>query len=482
MDDKRPEFQRMVERACEVERPFDVIVVHSFSRFFRDAFGLEFYVRKLAKHNVKLISMTQELGEDPAQVMMRQVIALFDEYQSRENAKHVIRAMKENTRQGFWNGSRPPPGYKVVDAEMRGQRVKRKLAIEPTEAEFVRLVFRLCLDGDGSHGPMGIKALTSWLNARGYRTRGGACWGVGQIHKLLTNPVYSGRMRFNRVESKTNRVKPEAEYVFCDVDPIIAVAEFEKVQAQLKARNPRVTAPRTVTGPILLTGLATCASCGGAMTLRTGTSRSGEVHRYYTCTTQARAGKHACKGRSIRMDRLDFLVTSHVVDRLLEPDRMGDLLQVIAEKRVVRATEVDDRAVALQREVAEADERLRRLYRMVEEGITELDAALKERVTTLKAGRDAAAAALARLNSNNRNSVRLGPEVIGQFVDVMRERLSTGDASFRKAYLASFIDRIEVDDAQVRICGRKDVLEQCVVAGAKPAAPVRSSVRSWLGN
>ena len=59
------------------------------------------YVRRLAKHNVRLVSITQELGDDPAQVMMRQVIALFDEYQSRENGKHVLRAMKENARQGF---------------------------------------------------------------------------------------------------------------------------------------------------------------------------------------------------------------------------------------------------------------------------------------------------------------------------------------------------------------------------------------------
>ena len=100
MDDHRPEFQRMIERACDDDRLIDMIVVHSFSRFFRDAFGLEMYVRKLAKYGVRLISITQELGDDPAQVMMRQVIALFDEYQSRENAKHVLRAMKENARQG----------------------------------------------------------------------------------------------------------------------------------------------------------------------------------------------------------------------------------------------------------------------------------------------------------------------------------------------------------------------------------------------
>ena len=62
MDDHRPEFQRMIERARDDDRPIDMIVVHSFSRFFRDAFGLEMYVRKLAKHGVRLVSITQELA------------------------------------------------------------------------------------------------------------------------------------------------------------------------------------------------------------------------------------------------------------------------------------------------------------------------------------------------------------------------------------------------------------------------------------
>jgi hypothetical protein len=48
----------MIERACDGEHAFEVIVVHSYSRFFRDAFGLEFYVRKLAKQGVKLVSIT----------------------------------------------------------------------------------------------------------------------------------------------------------------------------------------------------------------------------------------------------------------------------------------------------------------------------------------------------------------------------------------------------------------------------------------
>jgi site-specific DNA recombinase len=109
-DDRRPVFQQMIERACDGENAFDVIVVHSYSRFFREAFEQEFYLRKLAKHNVKVVSITQPVGDEsePVHAMMRKVIALFDEYQSRENAKHVIRSMKDNARQGFWNGGYGP--------------------------------------------------------------------------------------------------------------------------------------------------------------------------------------------------------------------------------------------------------------------------------------------------------------------------------------------------------------------------------------
>ena len=51
---------------------------------------------------------------------------------------------------------------------------------------------------------------------------------------------------------------------------------------------------------------------------------------------------------------------------------------------------------------------------------------------------------------------------VDRFARVMRERLTTGEVPFRKAYIGSIVDRIEVDDAQVRIMGRKEILEQAV--------------------
>jgi site-specific DNA recombinase len=71
----------------------------------------------------------------------------------------------------------------------------------------------------------------------------------------------------------------------------IGVELLERVAAPLE------TIERVVTGPILRTGIATCASCGG-VTLRT--DKTG-CHRHYACSTCARAGESACDGGPIPM-------------------------------------------------------------------------------------------------------------------------------------------------------------------------------------
>jgi DNA invertase Pin-like site-specific DNA recombinase len=94
-DDRRPEFQRMIDAATFPERPFDTILVHSMSRFFREQYLSEMYIHRLRKAGATLISITQEFNDNPTGNLIRQVLGSFDEYQSRENAKHTLRAMQE---------------------------------------------------------------------------------------------------------------------------------------------------------------------------------------------------------------------------------------------------------------------------------------------------------------------------------------------------------------------------------------------------
>jgi DNA invertase Pin-like site-specific DNA recombinase len=480
-DDRRPVFQQMIERACDGEQAFDLILVHSYSRFFREAFEQEFYLRKLAKHGVRVVSITQPVGDEsePGHAMMRKVIALFDEYQSKENAKHVIRSMKENARQGFWNGATPPLGYKLVEAEKRGTKIKKKLDLDPVEVETVRLIFKLYLDGDGNSGALGVKEVVKSLNRNGYRTRRGETFGVASVHKILTNTVYIGQWKFNRTSSRTRQRKPDEEVVTIPVPGLIEPQVFEQVQRQLHARSPRVVAPRVTTGPILLTGLAVCATCRGGMTLRTGTSQNGVIHRYYTCSTCARKGKSACKGRSIRMDKLDGLVTGHLVEQLFQPERLAAILGSLTARRAEKAESVNRRIMALQREVTDAEDKLKRLYRLVEDGVTDLDDVLKDRLNNLKAERDRAKAALEAAKYQIAPGIRIDPALIERFGRSMREKFTTGSVPFRKAYLQSLIDTVEVDDHHIRINGSKEVLERAVLAGQTAGEPGSQMSTRW---
>jgi site-specific DNA recombinase len=96
------------------------------------------------------------------------------------------------------------------------------------------------------------------------------------------------------------------------------------------------------------------------------------------------------------MDKLDELVTSHVLDRVLAPERLETVLGSLAARRSERAIAVSDRIRELEATVADADQRLRRLYQMVEDGLAQLDDILKERIAALKNEREAASSALAR--------------------------------------------------------------------------------------
>jgi hypothetical protein len=44
---------------------------------------------------------------------------------------------------------------------------------------------------------------------------------------------------------------------------------------------------------------------------------------------------------------------------------------------------------------------------------------------------------------------------VATFVEVLRNNVINGEVAFRRAYLRSVIDRVEVDESEIRIVGRK---------------------------
>jgi site-specific DNA recombinase len=197
---------------------------------------------------------------------------VFDEYQSKENAKHTSRAMCENARQGFFNGSNAPFGYCAVQTEAIGNRGRRKkkLGINEADAAIVRRIYELYLHGFEGRS-MGIKEIARHLNERSQLMRARP-WRIQKVHEVLSAPTYLGEHFFNVKDSHTGKKRPPAEWITVKSEPLIDMESFERVRQRRRARAPATMPPRRVSPPTLLTGLLICGECGAGMTLMGGKS------------------------------------------------------------------------------------------------------------------------------------------------------------------------------------------------------------------
>ncbi|MBI5162958.1 MAG: recombinase family protein [Magnetospirillum sp.] len=472
-DELRPIYQEMMEWVEGKDRPVDIVLVHSFSRFMRDAASLEFRVRSLRRRKVELISITQPVANDPTGDMVRQFFAMFDEYSSKENAKHTLRAMKQNAENGFWNGSRPPFGYRTCDAGTHGNRQKKRLEINPDEAPTVRLIFDLALKGEG------VKNIAKALNERGIRHRGHR-FHTGYVHRILRGDVYAGTHHFNRVGCRTREAKPAAEWVAMAVPAIIDMADFQKVQASLAARSPRQVAPRLINGPTLLTGIARCATCGGGMMLRTG---KGGRYRYYCCATAARMGKSVCPGRAVRMDALDALVIDAFSRRVLHPGHVGDLLTGLIQDGATRDRDRQVKLGDLHRAFTEAQAVVDRLYSAIEKGVFDLDdPEAKERLAQARLRRDEAKRDLDAIRVLANTTPEITAERVERFTRLLRRHLEDGDVKLRRNWLGLFVDEVLVGDEPIIIRGPTPALAGGINGINGESLPsVPTFVRRWRG-
>jgi DNA invertase Pin-like site-specific DNA recombinase len=477
-DDRRPEFQRMIAEATRGAAPFEAIVVHSLSRFFRDSLEFALYERDLNKAGVKLISITQQTCDDSTGNMARRIFNLFDEYQSKENGKHTLRAMRENARQGYCNGARPTFGYRTVETEANGNKGKKKrLEIDPLEAKMVRQVFDLYLAGYQGED-MGAKAIAAWLNKRGLMMRRQR-WTRSRVHEVLTNRTYMGEFVFNR-RDKFGRLKAQSEWIVVRVPPVIAEDTYRQAQARLRSRAPAVAPPRVVNGPTLLTGMLKCGHCGAGMTLVTG--KSGR-YRYYKCQRRIGERNNTCDNPSVPMAKLDALVLGALAEKAFTPKRVKGMLQKLKEGLRVANAEGRGQLIALTKELKDNELAARRLYEVIERGIVKMeDAMLQQRFHELKVRREAILTELAGLRRGAELPASLlSMRRIDDFCRALRAKLVADDKGFAKRYLRLLVAEVRFTAKEVLLKGSYAALAQAVGQnGTLAAAGVPGFAPSWL--
>ena len=290
--DQRPSFQQMIRDASALA--WSKVIVYAFDRFARDRYDSAVYKHALKENGVRVLSVTEQVTDDPAGVLMESIFEGFAEYYSRELQRKIRRGLRYNAENCIASGSHTIPlGYD------RGPDGRYRL--NPAEAALVQEAFRRYGAGET------IAAIARDFNARGITTKHGKPWSRSSFHALLKNERYTGVFIWKDVRVEGG------------VPVIISREDFDNVQRRIatEAEN-RVDRRDRGHGLYVLTGRAVCGLCGCGLTGVSGTGRHGDRHAYYYCSGRRKGS--GCELKPVPRDQLEGLVARAVLELVLTDD------------------------------------------------------------------------------------------------------------------------------------------------------------------
>lgn len=311
--DTRENFKRMIEdcKAGEIK----MILTKSISRFARNTVTLLETVRELKSIGVDVYFEEENIHSISTEgEFMLTILASYAQEESRSASENQKWRIKKNFEEGKpWSSTLL--GYRNVNG---------RFEIVPGEADTIRLIFDLYLQG------MGAKVISDQLNAMGLKTRRGYQWGSSQVLTVLSNYTYTGNLlqqRFYRENHITKkRVKNTGEKPMYHAtgthEAIIDLDTFNQVQEEIRRRAEHFQCTekrKTATYPF--TGLVKCSCCGKNFN-RNGTPK----YRTWECSTRRRG--NACDADIIPEEEL-IRLTAEVLGGEVTKDAVKDKITVI---------------------------------------------------------------------------------------------------------------------------------------------------------
>jgi DNA invertase Pin-like site-specific DNA recombinase len=323
--DSREEFQRLISD-CKAGK-IDMVVVKSISRFARNTFTMLKTVRELKALGIDVFFEEQNLHTLTAEgEMVLTFLASFAQEEARSNSENIKWKIKKDFEKGLLWGGKDMYGYKIVN---------RKLVLIPEQAELVKRVFKMYLDG------CGVQMIANILNNEGERALKGGRWNKSTILNMITNYNYTGALvlqktyREDYLSKKTKRNKGEKDmYVIDDDhDPIISLEDFQMAQELRKQRSELSNNTGHRPTRNRYTSLIRCGVCGAKFD-RCNRSKG----KRWLCRTYDSIGKHACASKAIPEEILNE-VTSQVlgVDELTDGlvQNSIDYIEAFNENKIV---------------------------------------------------------------------------------------------------------------------------------------------------
>ncbi len=296
---ERPGLQRLLS---DIDTGLiDMVVIYKIDRLTRSLADFARLVERLEQRGCSFVSVTQAFNTSTSMGRLTlNVLLSFAQFEREVTAERIRDKIAASKKKGLWMGGLAPLGY-----DPHPDKLIRSLVINEAEAKDVRTLFDLY----STHG--NLRLVEEQAKSHGIRSKqrqdktgrptGGAPLSRGQIHHMLTNPIYKGDIRH---KDKTYPGQHEA---------IVTVAIWEEVQnklqevsAKARGRGQHLNASTLPTHRILKGRLFD--ETGDRLT-PSHTKSKGTYHRYYVSNRLISGGKDPSAWR-LNAEQLEQTIAS----------------------------------------------------------------------------------------------------------------------------------------------------------------------------
>ena len=310
---KRDGFNRMVQDALDGK--IDLIVTKSVSRFARNTVDSLTTVRKLKDAGVEVYFEKENIWTlDSKGELLITIMSSLAQEESRSISENVTWGQRKR----FADGKVSIPYGQFLGYRKGADGLPE---IVPEEAEVVRAIYRMCMEG------MPTSAIARYLTQQGILTPSGKqVWQRATVESILRNEKYKGAallqkkftVDFLQKKMKVNEGEVPQYYVEHSHAAIIDPEEWEKVQLEL-ARRKNSTRRTQCNSPFA--GKLICGDCGEIFGSKVWHSNSKYRRTIWRCNAKYKSG--------------DPCSTPHLYEDDLKQHFIAALSQLLTDRTVL---------------------------------------------------------------------------------------------------------------------------------------------------
>ena len=349
--------------------------------------------------------------------------------------------MRENALTCRFTGGIPPLGYKINKDTL-------KYEVNSFEAEAVKLIFKMYLEGEG------YTAIINELNRRSFTTKRGKPFGKNSLFEILKNEKYAGVYIYNKTapvgaDGKWNRhqTRNDEEVIRIEggIPQIISKEDFQRVQQKMTSRKHK-SASYKARQEYILSGKIRCGCCGSNYC---GNARKATDKKppYISYNCVRKNGSIKCKNPGIKRDVIEQLVLDKLSTTIFSEDVLPDILSKYNEYAISRNTEYVAIIKELKQKLSDTEKGIDNIVNIV---VSTGSSALTDKLKELEIKKQQLMQSLTDAE-RNMSQLEVDEEKLRTAFYKAKHMLKSGTLKNRKAIVEKYVKQIIMYENRIEI-------------------------------